>query len=688
MTITSKNNLYNSCWAGSRSAKFRRRSERSFLLGTSSETIRALHEPQAYQGADMTQSEKLPYIPAELQNVQACYIELYDQLPVGYLSLDHKGLILAANLTASLLLRITKEAFIGRPLSDFVIPEDQDACALYFRQLLGGGEWRTFEPRLLRKDGAKIWVRLDAGVVRDKASGAISLCTVINDITELKHSEEQLRNGLIRLQAIIDTAVNGIITIDHRGIIRVFNKAAETMLGVSAQEIIGHSINKLMGLSQSFDGCFPSPTEKPKPFRIQREFSVRRKDGASLLLSVGIGDFHEGNERYYTGILRDITEHKQAEQALQDSEERLALVLDASGEGLWDWDIIGNKTHHNDKWYELLGLDKNIPTYTQPSFFITLLQEDDRKDVLRKLRLALRTGERFHSEHRLRRADGSYIWVQENGIVVKRDAKGKPVRMVGSFVDITERKHYEQQQREYHSQYERLLKLEIVNQTVAAIAHDLNQPLSAAASYADAAHCLFQAGNKQPEKLVYALEQSTEQIRRAGQFVHQLFGFLRTGETVTAPLSLNHIVRKVVAVLKEDGRIQQFTVKLSLEKNLPKVQANTLQLEKVLINLLCNGVESMHAIGLTAGSLMVTVCAISTSEAQVCIRDCGQGLDAEAAKRIFEPFYSTKSHGLGMGLAISRALVEAQGGRLWFQADDNPGAAFYLTVPFASTRPL
>ncbi len=642
--------------------------------------IELLHELEMNRADLEAQNAALAQVRTELQHTQAQYIDLYEQAPVGYLTLDNKGAVMEANITAGRLLGMDKMALAGRLLSEFIMPEDQALYALYCRHLSKSQERHSCWLRLKKAGGGGLWVRLDTVVVKDEAGNVFRLRTVINDITELKQSEE-------RLQKIADSAVNAIITIDRQGIVRVFNKAAEAMLGFAAEEIIGHNVNKLMALSEgnAFNTGFLQCTAQASISGTQREIQMRRKDGSTILLSLGIGEFQEGNTQYFTGILRDITEQRRVEQALHDSQERLALVMEASGGGFWDWNILTGQILHNHKWYELLGLDKSLTECEKPAFFTSLLHEDDREQVLRRLQQALKNSSRFRSEHRLRRADGSYIWVQENGIIVNRNGEGKPLRMVGSFVDISERKQAEQQQREYHSQYERLLKLEIVNQTVAAIAHDLNQPLGAAASYADAAYCLLQAGNKQPEKLRYALEQSTQQIRRAGQFVHQLFGFLRTGETITAPLHLNRIVRKVIATLKEDGRLRDFAVVANLEHNLPKVQANALQLEKVLVNLICNGIEAMTDDGLTIGTLSISVSAAATgTEAQICIRDGGHGLDSYTAKRIFEPFYSTKANGLGMGLAISRALVEAQGGQLWYQADDEPGAAFYLTVPFAS----
>lgn len=649
------------------------------------ETALLLRKCLVHQTELDVQNEELTKARSTLQNSQARYFELYDQAPVGYLTLDVNGLILEANLTTRLLLGTDKMALIGRALSDFIIPEDQDSYALYCRKLLDSRQRQTCELRLLRADGSRLWAKLDSVVIRTEADGALRLCAVINDITELKQSEE-------RLQDIVNTAVNGIITVDQQGIVRVFNKVAEVMLGFASEDIIGHNINKLMMISQckELNNCFLPCTGKGcAAASTQREVEVRRKDGSTFLLSLCVGEFQDGDERYFTGVLRDITAHKRIEQALHDSEERLSLAMDASGQGFWDWNIVSKKSLHNHKWYELLGLDKDAPTCKEPEFFTKLLHEDDREDVLRRVQDALKNSGRFYSEHRLRKADGGYIWVQENGVVVKRDDEGNPLRMIGSFVDISERKQAEQQQREYHCQYERLLKLEVVNQTVAAIAHDLNQPLSAAASYADAASCLLQAGSKQPEKLRYALEQSVQQIRRAGQSVHQLFGFLRTGETVTAPLHLNRIVRKVIAILKEDGRLRGFTIEANLEKNLPMVQASAFQLEKILLNLICNGIEAMNDSGLSSGCITITVSAADTGmAAQISVRDCGPGLDAQTAKRIFEAFYSTKTNGLGMGLAISRALIEAQGGQLWYQADNEPGTAFYLTIPFVSETPL
>jgi two-component system, LuxR family, sensor kinase FixL len=167
--------------------------------------------------------------------------------------------------------------------------------------------------------------------------------------------------------------------------------------------------------------------------------------------------------------------------------------------------------------------------------------------------------------------------------------------------------------------------------------------------------------------------------------IHELFNFMRSEEIITTPLVLNDIIYKVINTLKEDGQLGKFTTVFELAERIPKVKANALQLEKVLLNIIRNGIEAMHDSGLVEGSIIVIVQnSENDSYAQVTIHDSGPGIDAHLIQHIFEPFYSSKTGDLGMGLAISRTIMEAQGGQLWCQIDNNPGASFHLTIPYIS----
>lgn len=536
-------------------------------LKSASEIAQLIHELQVHQVELEMQNEELRTTQAQLQRSQAQYFELYELAPVGYLTLNDKGLIIASNLTAAKLLGVTKNALAQRAFSQFVAPEHQDTYYHCFRKLQTKGHLHPCELNLLRADETKFWATMEASLAKDEAGG-----------------KTQVR-------------------------------------------------------------C----------------------------------------------IISDISRRKKAEQEQLETEERLVLAMNASGENLWDWDIQHDKVIHNHKWFEMLGLNENSLDHSV-GFFTTLLHPDDRETVLLRLRQAVEGNGRFHSEHRLRRADGVYLWVLEKGIVVARNETGKALRMVGIFVDISERKQTEHQQRELQNHYERLLKLQVVNRTVAAIAHDLNQPLSAAASYTDALQNILRNPNNTTAKVKYTLDQVAEQIKRAGKVVHDLLKFLHNGETIAEPVDLNQMAHQVIETLKDDVYIRGLRIALELASDLPKVSANTLQLEMVLTNLIRNAIEAMETVKTddpASGTILIIVrTADSGSHAHLSVRDTGPGVPEDQRQKIFEAFFSTKSHGLGMGLSISRALIEAQGGQLWCQPNIGPGATFHLTLPFATEATL
>lgn len=248
---------------------------------------------------------------------------------------------------------------------------------------------------------------------------------------------------------------------------------------------------------------------------------------------------------------------------------------------------------------------------------------------------------------------------------------------------ISTRRRHEAELNALRGDMEELLKQQVASQTAAAIAHELNQPLSAVASYTDAALRLLQAGNPAPEKLQRALEGGAAQTQRAGQVVRELLQFFQGREATIEPIDLREAIDRALAVVSSNGMDGvDLTVRLAPE--LRRVQANRLQIEKVLVNLVCNGVDAMRVAGVNPASIAIHVRPAAESNlAQVTVQDHGPGLSEEAVRRVFQPFYTTKPRGIGMGLSISRSLVEANGGRLWAEAS-SAGGIFHFTLPLVS----
>lgn len=224
----------------------------------------------------------------------------------------------------------------------------------------------------------------------------------------------------------------------------------------------------------------------------------------------------------------------------------------------------------------------------------------------------------------------------------------------------------------------------MATQTAAAIAHDLNQPLNAVASYTEAALRMLQSGTPKPDRMRHALQSAAQQAQRAGDVMRELMQFLYKGEPPpTEAFDLNAVVQEAVASVQARSD-EPFLVETVLKPGLRPIQASRIQVERVMINLLSNALEAMQSIGAQPQSVTITITTTQDHDmAMVTVQDCGPGLDAETAQRAFEPFFTTKDQGLGMGLAVSRALIQANGGQLWCENMIPSGAAFHFTLPLA-----
>jgi signal transduction histidine kinase len=220
----------------------------------------------------------------------------------------------------------------------------------------------------------------------------------------------------------------------------------------------------------------------------------------------------------------------------------------------------------------------------------------------------------------------------------------------------------------------------------AALAHELNQPLAAIATFSEACLQLLGRGQPSPEKLRNNIEQIAKQAERAGHTIRELRAFLTKADkadTVKTAIDLNALTRTACDLIAAEARRRSVRLVLDLVDPLPRALAASIHIEHVLVNLLQNSIEAIRGAGMGQGSITVSTRS-DGDKVQISVNDSGPGLDAEARKRIFEPFYTTKAEGLGMGLAISRSIVEAHGGKLWADAPGASGAQFHFTLPVAA----
>ncbi len=644
-----------------------------------------LHELQVQQIELEMQNETLRQTQAALEESRDRYMDLYEFAPVSYLTLSNSGLITDINLTAAAMLGENRNKLLNRSFAQFVVARDQDKWQGNFVHALRHGATQTFELSLQRADGTAFEASLDSRPITS-SQAVPTLRMTLRDNTEHKQLAETLRQREHYLQALLDNFPFLVWFKDEKSRFIAVNRPYADSCGQS-------SCDQIMGKT---DLDF-WPRELAEHYRADDQEILT--SGVSRIIEEpleinGSRSWHEtykapvvidGRVIGTVGFARDISAHRQSMANLRSSEERLRLAKTASNLGIFDHHIPSGEITWDERLREIWGVEPDEPiSYTT---FMDGLHPDDRaatQVVIDKARDPNGTGE-YYAEYRvINRKDGKVWHVGINGQVFFHE--GHAVRLVGTVKDITAQKILESAEQEHRSEMELLIKQQVAAQTAAAIAHELNQPLSSISVYTEVALRMLRSGSntQSPEKLEHALESAMEQAQRAGRTLHELLDFLHKGETALEPADLNMVILEALTIAREGG-YGGFRPVLALENDLPPVLTNRLQLQKVLVNLLHNGVEAMRSAGLQKKTLTITTQIMAANNmVKVTIQDSGPGLDAETAQRIFEPFFTTKSAGIGLGLAISRALIEAHGGQLWADSVNGTGATFHFTLPIAS----
>lgn len=488
-------------------------------------------------------------------------------------------------------------------------------------------------------------------------------------------------------QKLFDVAADAILLVDDTGCVMQANAVALELLDYTLEQINGLEIEALIPKSyrsqhHQYRNTYSKNSEK-RPVSKGRALVALRRDGSELVVDISLSPINIDKQHFVLATLHIANKRRKVEEALQISEERLRLAKEAAGLGVYDFDFSHNIIHWDERMREIWGEESEKSVSCTK--FVAAIHPDDRaarQAVIERAIDPASNGE-YSVDYRVRNPkDGVERWIASIGRI--HFTNGHATRLLGVARDITDQKVLEKTLQEQRAEMEALFKQQVASQAVSAIAHELNQPLAAISAYSEVALHALNSTNFEPENLKRALEGAVAQAQRAGKSLHELLAFMQKGELVMKQFDLNHVLKEALNITKGDG-YGDFSTQLALEPAMPEVLGNEVQVRKILVNLLRNAVEAMRGAGVTSSAISIT---ISTNQqinmAHVTIQDSGPGLDAETAKRIFEPFFTTKLTGIGMGLAISRALTEANGGQLWLERNNEPGATFHFTLPFAT----
>jgi PAS domain S-box-containing protein len=372
-----------------------------------------------------------------------------------------------------------------------------------------------------------------------------------------------------------------------------------------------------------------------------------------------------------------------AEESLRESEERYRDVVETQTELICRYLPDTTLTFVNDAYCRYFGRGRD-ELVGRP--FIRLIPESERAAVLEHIESIGLSARGDIYEHQVVRPDGSFGWQQWTDHVI-RNAKGSVVELQGIGRDITDLKVADMEVEERRKEVTHLTRVAILGELSGALAHELNQPLTAILSNAQAAQRLLARDPLDLAMVREILDDVVTDDLRAGEVITRLRALLKKGEATFQPLDLNDVATEVLALARSELIDRHVTVSTRLAPGLPSILGDRVQLQQVMLNLLLNACEAMSSKGSAERMLTVSTALDGNGLLLTSIADRGDGICSDAADRLFEPFFTTKSHGLGLGLSICRSIIAAHGGRLW--ADNNPdgGAKFTFALPARNGDP-
>jgi PAS domain S-box-containing protein len=371
-----------------------------------------------------------------------------------------------------------------------------------------------------------------------------------------------------------------------------------------------------------------------------------------------------------------------SEAGLRESEARMSLAVETAGFGLWIRDLRRDDLWASERWRGLFGF-----TPSERLDFDRLLQRvhpDDRTHLQQAQSRALSgvDGGRYQLEFRLALPDGAIRWISSQSRV-EFDAAGQPVLMRGASRDITARKQGEEETQRLRQEIAHAGRVSMMGQLAASLAHEINQPLGAILRNAEAAELYLQQAPPDLDEIGAILADIRSDDERAGKVIDRMRGLLKRQTLDRRRLVLGEIVAEVAALVRVDAATRQVKVDLEVPDDLPPIQGDRVHLQQVLLNLILNGMDALNGAAADNRRVRVAVRRDGGHAVEIAVSDAGPGIPAEALAHVFDPFFTTKPTGMGMGLAISRTIVEAHGGRIWAENTYGGGAAFRFTLPIA-----
>jgi PAS domain S-box-containing protein len=629
--------------------------------------------------------EKLRQEEEELKHSEARKAAILESALDCIVTIDHEGLITEFNPAAERTFGHRRDEVVGKQLADVIIPpslreKHRDGFARY----LATGEARVLGKRIemtaVRADGSEFPVEL--AVTRIPLEGPPSFTGYLRDISDRKQVEEALRASESQLRQVVDSIPGLVCTMSLAGEIATLNKQLLEYFGKTPEDLKNWRMTDAVHPDDlpRVVTAFELAIRTGAPYEV--EHRCRRADGVYRWFQVRaliVQDKDGQNAGRYV-LLTDIDDRKRAEEMLQRSEALLAEVQSVSLTGGFSWHVDTDDFTFSEEAYRIFEFEKDVPVTLDQ--ICSRVHPEDIPLFSERMAVARSAGGDLDYEIRLRMPEGSikYLHTISHGI---RDHEGR-LEYIGAIQDITRRRLSEEALSKARSELAHVSRVTTLGALTASIAHEVKQPLSGIIT--NASTCLRMLATDPPQ-VEGASETARRMIRdgnRMSEVITRLRALFSKKERTTESVNLNEAVLEVITLSIVELQKNRVMLRRELADNLPLVTGDRVQLQQVILNLLRNGSDAMSTVEDRPRQLVIRTERDQGDRVRLTVQDAGVGFDPQAADRLFDAFYTTKGDGMGIGLSVSRSIIESHHGRLWATLNEGPGAAFSFSIPRSS----
>jgi PAS domain S-box-containing protein len=538
-----------------------------------------------------------------------------------------------------------------------------------------------FEHRLLMQDDSIKWVRVVGHAVMDE-TGEVEFVGALMDITSAREAEDRTR-------LIIDTVPAQLWTESPEGVVDFVNRRWVDYTGMTLEQAVGSGWTGMVHPDdiERVLRKWRTLISEGKPREI--ESRLRRSDGAYRWFLSRVCPLvdRSGHILAWYGSDTDIHERKEAEEKLRQSEAHLQEAQSLGRIGSWVFNLAAGTVSASPELFRIFGRDPGEEQLTKEMLsdvrsrpiFRASVHPEDRPLVEKFANERQKESEVRELEYRIVLPDGSVKCVHSVAHPVL-DNSGNVVEYIGTIMDVTERKRAEEALRQTQADLARVNRVTTMGELTASVAHEVNQPIAAAVT--NAKTCLRWLTRDEPdlEEARAAAMRIVNDGTRAAEIIKRIRLLFKKGTSQRELVDIKEVIQEMVVLLRAEAMRYSILVRTEVEGDTPPVMADRVQLQQVLMNLMLNGIDAMKdADG--ARELAIKSQRAENDHVLVCVSDTGLGLPLQQADQLFHAFFTTKPHGTGMGLSISRSIVESHGGRLWAANNSRRGASFSFTLP-------